>query len=140
MYRIKCSRTFEAAHRLPNHDGKCSRLHGHSFRVTVVCRGPKLVGDGHERDDPKRGMLLDYGDLKVAMDVMIEKHLDHHYLNESLAEIAPWCAKVPTSENLARFLYTYLLMHVPFLYEVSIAETCTSECTYCPSEDDTYDP
>ncbi|MFN6103662.1 MAG: 6-pyruvoyl trahydropterin synthase family protein, partial [Planctomycetaceae bacterium] len=34
--------TFEAAHRLPHvPDGhKCSRLHGHSFRVIVYVDGP----------------------------------------------------------------------------------------------------
>ena len=34
--------TFEAAHRLPNvpEGHKCSRLHGHSYRVSIHIEGP----------------------------------------------------------------------------------------------------
>ena len=30
---------FEAAHRLPNHPGKCKNLHGHSYKLEVVVNG-----------------------------------------------------------------------------------------------------
>ena len=50
---------FEAAHRLPHHDGKCCRLHGHSWLGRVYVKGNQLIKDGS-----KQGMLLDYGDLK----------------------------------------------------------------------------
>lgn len=51
--------TFEAAHRLPNvPDGhKCSRLHGHSYRVEVHVTG--TVGDD-------TGWVQDFGDIKAA--------------------------------------------------------------------------
>lgn len=49
--------TFEAAHRLPNvPDGhKCSRLHGHSFRVRIHVSGSV---------DPASGWVMDFGDVK----------------------------------------------------------------------------
>ncbi len=62
--------SFEAAHRLPNAPAgnKCRRLHGHSFRVELVCEG--LV-------DPESGWLLDFADIKRAFEPTFQR-LDHH--------------------------------------------------------------
>ena len=50
---------FEAAHRLPNVpvDHKCSRLHGHSFRVTLTIGGDV---------DPKLGWIVDFAEIARA--------------------------------------------------------------------------
>ena len=66
--------TFEAAHRLPNvpADHKCSRLHGHSFRVEVICEG---------EIDPRSGWLVDFAEIKRAFTPLLGE-LDHRYLNE----------------------------------------------------------
>ena len=54
-HRVRLARefTFEAAHRLPNAPPghKCARLHGHSFRVELLCEG---------EIDPHAGWLLDF--------------------------------------------------------------------------------
>ena len=42
--------TFEAAHQLPWHPGKCRNLHGHGYRLEVTVEGPV-------NDD---GMVLDF--------------------------------------------------------------------------------
>ena len=65
---------FEAAHRLPNvpEGHKCSRLHGHSFRVTVWVEGE--VGEDS-------GWVMDFADLKAAF-VPVHDAVDHRYLNE----------------------------------------------------------
>ncbi|MDE2345926.1 MAG: 6-carboxytetrahydropterin synthase, partial [Gammaproteobacteria bacterium] len=49
----------EAAHRLPNlpPGHKCSRLHGHSFRVEIHIRGEPQADSG---------WLMDFADLKDA--------------------------------------------------------------------------
>jgi 6-pyruvoyltetrahydropterin/6-carboxytetrahydropterin synthase len=52
---------FEAAHVLPHHSGKCSKLHGHSYRVDVAVEGP-LQSDG-----PARGMVVDFDDLAAVV-------------------------------------------------------------------------
>jgi 6-pyruvoyltetrahydropterin/6-carboxytetrahydropterin synthase len=55
--------TFEAAHRLPRHDGKCARLHGHSWKMLVEVESPELHKSG-----PKSGMVMDFGDIKAAVE------------------------------------------------------------------------
>lgn len=123
--------TFEAAHKLVNHDGKCARLHGHSWKGRVVLTGVALHGHG-----PKQGMLVDFGDVKGALAPIIDSYLDHHYLNETLQ------TESPTSEFVAYWLYkqfqamlgdptqTKLYWPLVQLVAVEIDETCTSRCRY----------
>ena len=42
---ITVSATFAAAHRLPEHEGKCARLHGHTYGLEVTVEGtPQASG------------------------------------------------------------------------------------------------
>ena len=108
--------TFEAAHRLPNAPAghKCGRLHGHSFRVEVVCEGEA---------DRHTGWLLDFADIKRAF-APLEERLDHRYLNEIEG------LENPTAENLARWIWMRLAPRLSQLAQVTIAETCSSRCEY----------
>ncbi|MFP4007180.1 MAG: 6-carboxytetrahydropterin synthase QueD [Spirulinaceae cyanobacterium] len=111
---------FEAAHRLPHHDGKCRRLHGHSFVGRVYVRGDRLIESG-----AKQGMIVDYSDLKKYLKPLLNDYLDHHYLNDTTG------LENPTSEELARWIYHKLeSAGLPGLYAVEIRETCTSGCLY----------
>lgn len=121
-FRVIKRATFEAAHRLPRHDGKCARLHGHSFAVEVECAGPALESDG-----PKSGMLVDFYDIGTPLKVVIEECLDHYYLNESIPDL-----ENPTSEELARWIYGQLQPHIPLLVAVTVEETCTAAARYEP--------
>jgi 6-pyruvoyltetrahydropterin/6-carboxytetrahydropterin synthase len=108
--------TFEAAHRLPNvaSDHKCSRLHGHSYRVELFVEGPV---------DPRLGWILDFADIKQAFEPL-HHQLDHHYLNEIEG------LSNPTSENLARWIWDRLRPSLPGLSKIVVRETCTSGCIY----------
>lgn len=111
---------FEAAHTLPNHDGKCRRLHGHSFIGRVYVKGNALIEEG-----PKRGMIMDYADLKQFIRPLVNDYLDHYDLNESTG------LTDPTSEALAKWIYERLEeAGLPGLAAVEIQETCTSGCRY----------
>lgn len=125
MFRLEKQFRFEAAHHLPFHDGKCARVHGHSWIGWVVCEGQQLQEQG-----PKRGMLLDYGDMSKELDSMVNTFLDHYDLNVTLAGFEGM--RSPTSENIARWIYLYLKPRLPLLVEVRIEETCTCSCTYRP--------
>lgn len=122
MFTLTKEFSFEAAHKLPLHDGKCARLHGHSWKMRVVIRGRTLVSAG-----PKSGMLLDYSDISKVVRAFVDDKLDHHYLNESTE------LDNPTSEILARWIYDQLFQILPAgLKAVEIDETCTCSCRYEP--------
>lgn len=119
MFTLTKKIKFEAAHKLPNHDGKCRRLHGHSWECEIIVEGQDLIGIGS-----KSGMLIDYSDISNIAKPLIENYLDHHYLNETLQ------LENPTSESVARWIYDYLKPKLPILKSIIIKETCTSECKY----------
>lgn len=106
---------FEAAHRLPllPEGHKCSRLHGHSFKVEVHVRGDV---------DPATGMVVDFAAIKAAF-APLEGRLDHYYLNDVEG------LENPTSENLAHWIWDRLEGSLP-LAEVVVRETCTSGVIY----------
>jgi 6-pyruvoyltetrahydropterin/6-carboxytetrahydropterin synthase len=115
--------TFEAAHRLPfvPADHKCARLHGHSFRVEIHVSGE--IGE-------RSGWIMDFSDIKSAFKPMYEQ-LDHNYLNEIEG------LENPTSENLARWIWTGLEPLLPGLSRIVVRETCTSGCVYVGEREDT---
>jgi 6-pyruvoyltetrahydropterin/6-carboxytetrahydropterin synthase len=47
--------TFDAGHRIPNHKGKCARLHGHTYHVHIMAAG-EVNGE--------TGFVVDFSDLK----------------------------------------------------------------------------
>lgn len=108
--------TFEAAHSLPHvpADHKCRRLHGHSFSAEVVVRG---------EIDPRLGWLIDYAEIKRAVEPLRER-LDHRHLNEVEG------LENPTSENIAIWIFERLRPRLGGLAEVHVAETCSNACVY----------
>lgn len=108
---------FEAAHSLydPEHPtgGKYRNLHGHSFRVRVALRGPRI---GEEQ------WVMDFGKLGRRLQVLRER-LDHSYLNE-LKGLGK-----PTLENLCAYIWQDLEPSLPGLCEVGIyRDTCNEGC------------
>ena len=116
MMELRKSFQFEAAHRLPHVAAghKCARLHGHSFVVELVVRGPV---------DPHFGWVMDYADIKAVFRPIYDR-LDHYYLNEIPG------LENPTSEHVARWIWQQLKPSLPLLAEVVVAETCTAKCVY----------
>ena len=108
--------TLEAAHRLPNvpEGHKCSRLHGHSFRVELHLDGPV---------DPHTGWVMDFSEVKNIFKPLYEQ-LDHHYLNDIEG------LENPTSENLAIWIWNQTKPLIPLLSEVVVHETCTAGSKY----------
>jgi 6-pyruvoyltetrahydropterin/6-carboxytetrahydropterin synthase len=107
---------FEAAHRLPHvpEGHKCARLHGHSFKVELSISGPV---------DESTGWFIDYAEVDRVWAPLYEQ-LDHRYLNEVEG------LENPTSEILARWLWTRLKPNLPSLERVIVHETCDARCEY----------
>ena len=97
---------------------KCGRMHGHSFKVTLVVDGEV---------DPKTGWVMDYGVIKRAF-APLEEQLDHFCLNEIEG------LENPTSEMIAKWIWDKIHPDLPQLFEVSIEETCTCRCVYRGNE------
>jgi 6-pyruvoyltetrahydropterin/6-carboxytetrahydropterin synthase len=114
--------SFEAAHKLPAHVGKCGRLHGHSYKLTVHVSSARLIQSGSSS-----GMVQDFGDISQAVKPLLEAKLDHWYLNESTG------LENPTSEVLAAWIYEQLAPQLAGISAIGINETCTSGCVYTPS-------
>ncbi|MCY1002240.1 6-carboxytetrahydropterin synthase QueD [Myxococcus sp. MISCRS1] len=110
--------TFEAAHFLPNvpPGHKCSRVHGHSYRVEVTVRGPV---------DPHYGWVVDFATLTEAWQAM-HAQLDHRLLND-----VPGLEN-PTSELLAAWVFSKLSFPTAKVVKIRVAETCTSQCVVYP--------
>jgi 6-pyruvoyltetrahydropterin/6-carboxytetrahydropterin synthase len=137
---------FEASHILPNHDGKCARLHGHSYRVVV-----EVTGDVSERKNSSReGMIIDYAILdQLVSPIIVEmdhRHLMDHYDTDI---VSGWCIEAgfedwfyevgarTTAENLARHIFQRVftkeaLSRMPQLRyaKVTVKETVKTSASY----------
>jgi 6-pyruvoyltetrahydropterin/6-carboxytetrahydropterin synthase len=94
---------FEASHVLPNHPGKCSNLHGHSWKLFVGYDG--LLND-------ETGMVMDYATISKYVQPIVDE-LDHSHLGAwetdkvsisvGKTKSVSWLGAAshnPTSENL----------------------------------------
>ena len=118
MYRLRVGTTFDAAHNIiESANGKCEKLHGHTWKAEIFVLGEKTDANG---------MVVDFGILKSALEKITEK-LDHTYLNE-IKEIGN-----PTSENIAKYIFDSLkktLPKTPTLEKVRVWESPKSWCEY----------
>ena len=98
IIRTTKSFTFDAAHFLPNHKGKCANMHGHTYRleVTVVRDNGKLGNCGSDE-----GMVIDFVDLKAIVKAEVIDKMDHKVLNEVL----PFRT---TAENMVAYIFGVL--------------------------------
>lgn len=92
---ITVATTFAAAHRLPDHEGKCCRLHGHTYGLEVTVEGAP------QESGPAAGMVMDFAELRERVKELIVDRLDHQLLND-VFEFAP------TSEVVAAWMFTRL--------------------------------
>ena len=112
MYTLKTEQSFDSAHFLADYVGKCRNIHGHRWRVIIEIQGDALLERGE-----KRGMLVDFGDLKNDLKKLADE-LDHSLIIESgslrektleaLQEEEFRIVEVqfrPTAENFAKYFY-----------------------------------
>lgn len=88
MFEITKRFTFEASHQLPWHQGKCQRLHGHSYKLEVTLQALTL---------DQNGIVIDFDVLSDIVNRTIIDRFDHQHLNEFFPN--------PTAEVLAMEIY-----------------------------------
>lgn len=98
VYILRIKGHFAASHTIPEHEGKCSRLHGHTYHYEVAFSYDELQTEGSSE-----GMAEDFARLKYDLEA-VEKVLDHQHLNDSL----PLDYMPPTAENVARYMYNFI--------------------------------
>ena len=101
---------FSAAHFLREYQGKCEKVHGHTFQVEVAI-------EVHELD--KTGLGIDFTDIKQKLSSILP---DHALLND-LFEFNP------SAENLARRLYQDMKKYYP-VKSVTVWESEDASATY----------
>jgi 6-pyruvoyltetrahydropterin/6-carboxytetrahydropterin synthase len=111
--RVRRRFRFEAAHRLPEHPGKCRELHGHSY---------ELVIDIERAIDERSGMVIDFSELKRIVRETVVDRLDHRCLNDVIAN--------PTAELTAAWIWSTLQERLPGLVEIELHETRDCSVVY----------
>lgn len=71
--RISKEFKFEMAHALPGYDGLCKNIHGHSYELIVTVAGRPI----NDANNPKNGMVMDFGQLKKIVRENIVDKFDH---------------------------------------------------------------
>lgn len=117
--------TFEAAHKLymkhwddqSNEEmfGPYFRLHGHSYKLFVTCRGIA----------PKNGMVINFFKLNKIITKEIIDKLDHQYLNNVIGDEIPL-----TCENILPWIAKRLLPYLQNLTKLTLYETEQCYATY----------
>lgn len=125
------------AHALWNYDGVCKHIHGHSYKLFITIAGEPI----EDPDDPKLGMVMDFGDLKKIVKGPVVDFLDHSLvLNRDAEDAIPddsnqMYTKVhlfdfqPTCENLVLYIANKILPLLSpgiDLYSVRLYETASS--------------
>ena len=127
---------FEMAHALHGYDGKCAHIHGHSYELSVTVLGTPLL----DNDNPKLGMVMDFGDLKRIVNEKVISELDHAVLlseesgkvNSETTELLERVVYVdyqPTCENLLLDMVSKIKPELPEnleLHSLKLVETPTS--------------
>ena len=79
--------TFDSAHYLPNYNGKCKQMHGHTYMLDVII-------DGKINQDT--GMIVDFHDIDFIVNRKVLSDIDHHCLNDIIEN--------PTAENVVIYI------------------------------------
>ncbi|MFU2123835.1 6-carboxytetrahydropterin synthase QueD [Gallibacterium anatis] len=139
MLKVAKEFSFDMAHLLDGHDGKCQNLHGHTYKLQVIVSGET------ENNGAKKGMVIDFADLKRAVNELIISPIDHAFIYDQSSERETKIAQLlqqlnsktfalpmrSTAENLAQFIFQRLQENVGFhLHSVRLWETPTSFAEY----------
>lgn len=82
IIRLTKEFSFEAAHALGGYDGPCREIHGHSYRLFVTIKGRPSCNE----NDPKQGMVMDFGVLKKIVGEEIISRFDHALVLRTTAD------------------------------------------------------
>ncbi len=119
MYIIAVDSHFAASHQIIGYDGKCSNMHGHTWKIKVEIKTDK---------PDEIGICFDFKKLKDISNSVIDD-LDHTNLNE----IKAFKVQNPTAENIAYYLYHKIMGKLPeniIMHQITVWESEKYSVTY----------
>ncbi len=112
-FLLRAKDSFDAAHHLPFHKGKCKEQHGHTYNVEYIFEFDDL-------DD--NGIAQDFDEIKDVTGY-IKKELDHKDLNVVFSFTT-------TVEHIAQWIYEHLKrLDIP-IFQVTLWETAKYGVSY----------
>ena len=109
-WRLRVRDKFQAAHYLKEYQGKCEKVHGHTFQVEAVIEVDEL---------DRAGIGIDFTRIKAKLAEILP---DHTLLNDVYQFN-------PSAENLARQFFGELKKCFPVV-EVTVWESEDASATY----------
>lgn len=115
MFLMEVEADFEAGHRLPDYNGPCKRVHGHSYVVWATWGTAKL---------DEQGIAIDLTILKKLLRLAVQP-LDHQSLNQVMTGHT-------TAECIARLIWNKLQVQNfgKLLHSVAVQETRGTKVTF----------
>lgn len=138
--------SFDSSHQLVGHFGKCSNLHGHTYKLEVKVKDVPQAHYGEassslgEAVNSSEGFVVDFYHLKTIVNDLIVEPLDHAFIamgNEPVIEVLRNTgAKMvilgfrTTVENMCRYICWRLMKADLAVHSVRMWETPTgwAEC------------
>ena len=113
---------FDAAHFIDGYDGKCGRMHGHTYKVHMKAKSHKLNPSAYLKTSD---MVCDFKELKWAAKDSERGGFDHGVLNDLMQENT-------TAERIAEYIHQETKKRNPsgIELEVTVWETETSWVSY----------
>jgi 6-pyruvoyltetrahydropterin/6-carboxytetrahydropterin synthase len=109
MYTLAVKTHIDSAHYLLNYDGKCSKMHGHRWEITVFLQNEELND---------AGMVIDFKLVKSRLESVCP---DHTILNDFI--------KNPTAEHLAHWIFDIMVSY--FNKDVTVVAVTVQETPEC---------
>lgn len=108
-FKLIVKDSFDAAHQLYNHKGKCQYLHGHTYHVEIHFWFENIDND---KESSTFGMAQDFAVLKIDTKAVLDT-LDHRFLNDVFGD------NPATAEHIAMYIFDRLSKfgyHNPTVY------------------------
>ncbi|MDE2039516.1 MAG: 6-carboxytetrahydropterin synthase QueD [Elusimicrobia bacterium] len=131
MYRVTRVIHFCYGHRLLDYEGKCRHPHGHNGKIEISMSGRRL---------DRRGMVMDFEEIKRAVQRWVDEELDHKMLLDKRDPLAALLRDLgepvvameanPTAENIARLIFEHARESGLPVASVRLWETANSFAEY----------
>lgn len=102
-WKLNTEFTIDSAHFIEGYDGKCGRMHGHTYKVRMTAISTKLNPSAYLNTPD---MVCDFKELKWAAADFEKGGLDHAVLNDVMPVVT-------TAERIAEYLHQETIRRLP---------------------------